>query len=215
MEKTERHRILDIGGGPDWQPWLDHPDWLPEAMANLRVAQLAREDSDGIYIVLDKDIPRPEAETLLSELPNLYFVESELTQASQLSFAGASVDRIEMNHMWTPLTDMPRLVERQEIKGLPGAIDYLHALEESCRILKPGGILSITEKEDRLDRVRSLLSRDSYLELDGFFMHQLGLDTDTGAISLTEVTDSNRSQYTGRAIESQKKKVYCLELVKK
>lgn len=213
MEKASKYQVLDIGGGPDWLPNHGHGDWLLESMRNLRAARLARENPNTTYIVLDQYIPGPETEVLLRELPNLHFVEHKIANLTHLPFPNNSVERVEMNHMWTPLTAIPTEPGENEIKGIPGAADYLQVLRESCRVLKTGGILSITEKEDRLNKVRIILSKNSDLDLDGIFMQELGLDMAFETHNLTQVTYSDRSQYTKYALE-QGVKVYCLELKK-
>lgn len=214
MEIPSKARVLDIGGGPDWLPMYGHGDRLLDVMRNLHAAQLAQENPDIVYIVLDACIPRSEAKILSKELPNLYFVENRIVQPASLPFAAVSVERVEINHMWTPLTAVPTTTIEQEIKGIPGATDYLHVLKESCRILKSGGILSITEKEDRLKKARFILSRNSDLNLDGLFMQELGLDMDPGTQSLIKITNDSRSQFTNLAFK-QGRTVYCLELIKK
>ncbi len=213
METESKYQVLDIGGGPDWTPEYGHGAWLLRSMKDLRAAQLARENPNTTYIVLDQHIPEPEAEALMRELPNLHFVEHKMAKLASLPFPDASVKRVEMNHMWTPLTAMPTESIENEIKGIPGAADYLQVLKESCRVLKTGGTLSITEKEDRLQKIRRILSRNSYLDLDGIFMQELGLDMGSEIPNLTQVTSPDRSQFTKYALE-QGVKVYCLELKK-
>src|SRR3989344_834652 len=214
METASKYQVLDIGGGPDWNPNLGHGDWLINVMRNLRTTELARKNPKILYIVLDINIPRPETQILLKELPNLRFIEYKITESIALPFSDMSVERVEMNHMWTPLTARPSYEMGSEIKGILGARDYLHVLKESCRVLKLGGILSITEKEDGLKNIRYILSKNRDLDLDGMFMQELGLSMNPETQTLTEVTDPNRSQFTYLTLK-QGVKVYCLELTKK
>ncbi len=215
MITPEKHYFVDVGGGLDWLPGHGHGDWLLKEMKKLRTAQLAQENPHINYIVLDMGIPYEEAHTIHEELPNLHFVVHKIAHPTSFPFADASVERVEINHMWTPLTATPSKPFNEDIKGILGATDYLYVLKESCRILKPDGILSITEKKDRLEKIRYILSKSYYdLDLDGMWMGELGLDTDPEKQVLTQVTNPNRSQYTNLAF-IQKEDVYCLELRKK
>jgi hypothetical protein len=205
MNTPEKQLVVDVGGGPDRHL---------ESMNTLRAVQLAQKNVQNRYIVLDGHIPHREASSLHGLFPNLHFVESKISTSGHIPFAGASVDGVEMNHMWTPLTAIPGVAVQEDIKGISGATDYVHVLRESCRILKSNGILSITEKEDRLQNIRSILSHDSYLDLDGMFMSDLGLDTDPKTQTITKITDANRSRYTQFAFKDGVA-VYSLELRKR
>lgn len=214
METTRSYRILDIGGGPEWNKTFGHgKEWL-EDMRKLRAARLAREHPDNIYIVLDLHIPRAEAAFVQHELPNLHFMECNVLKSTHLPFVDGSIERVEMNHMWTPLTAIPTKKQNLDYKGILGASDYIQVLREVCRVITPGGILSITEKEDRLWNVRYLLSDTSDLDLDGMFMQELGLDGNIKTHHLIKVTDPDRSEYTKLALEAAAN-VYTLELRKK
>lgn len=223
-----RYRFLDVGGGPGWSPASGHENELRRTMHNLRSAKLARENPKGRYIVFDRYIPRLEAKALSRELQNLYFIEGSIALDQYLPFPEASMDRVEMNFMWTPLASIqfPREEDFQEsLIGIPGDNRYLHALREACRVLKPGGTLSITEKKGRLDLIRRILSHDSYLDLDGMWMDELGLDRDSETHKITKIFEITRTQYAQRAMEQQREAttqkefdsltVCCLELKKK
>lgn len=215
MENPEKHYMVDVGGGPDWWSLQGHGDWLLKEMKKLRTAQLAAENPHINYIVLDMGIPYLEAQTIHKELPNLHFVTHRIAQPSCIPFSDTSVERVEINHMWTPLTAIPSVVWNRDIKGISGATDYLYVLKQSCRILKSDGILSITEKKDRLQKIRYMLSKSFYdLDLDGMWMGELGLDYDPKKHVLTQITNPNRSMFTYLAF-AQEEDVYCLELRKK
>lgn len=213
MEKSDKKIMLDIGGGPEWDPSHSHSEWLVQLMDRLRAVQLARQDPKGIYVVLDIRIPKKEAAALIKEIPNLHFVEYKIAQNGHLPFADESIQCVEINHMWTPLTTTPAKEAENDLKGIPGALAYLSILEEASRVLIPGGALSITEKDDRLKKVRKMLSNDGYLDLDGLFMDKLGLDTDPKTQSIQEVLDKERSNYTNHAL-TEGVRVFTLKLKK-
>jgi hypothetical protein len=213
MEILKNQYVLDVGGGPDWLPTHGHGQWVLDSMRNLRTAQLAWENPHTTYIVIDQHIPKPEASSIHELLPNLHFVEARIAQPTCLPFTDASVDRVEINHMWTPLTATPSVPSNLEPKGISGGTDYFYTLREACRVLKSKGVLSLTEKQDRLKKIRYLLSRDSYLNLDGVLLFNLGLDLHEETQVLTKITNPNRSEYTHRAF-TQEVDVYSLELRK-
>lgn len=225
--ETDKYQFLDIGGGPNEEPWFNTPD-IDDVMSNLRAVQLARQNPNGEYTVLDAYFPPPSIETISSELPNVHFVTHILSPESSIPFGNGSMDRVEMNFVFTPLTDqLPINKQQYYLIGFNPEL-YIHALEEACRVLKSGGTLAITEKSERLNKIKGLLSRGRWFDLDGYLMAKLGLDTSFGGRMITEVTDPTRTLFTEIAIGQQRVaqeqddrkratelKVFCLEIRKK
>ena len=149
-------------------------------------------------MVLDLNIPKPEAHTIHNEQQNVHFVEYNLSGAHPLPFSDVSMDSIEMNHIWTPLA----LGSAKTLTYYTpeDTSVYYNVLIEACRVLVPGGILSITEKEDRFFQVHSMVN-------GGILKHWLNTH------SITEVTDPGRTEFTRLAI-ADGIKVYTLELKK-
>ncbi len=152
MNNPEKRFIVDFGGGPDWQPGLGHGGPVMDSINNLRATKLAKENPTVNYVVLDMQIPRPEAQLFHKGYPNLHFIEHKMGQPVLFPFADNSVDRIEINHMWSALANEPE--------------EYVHALRESSRILKPRGVLAITEQRDNIGIICDVLHEHSFLDLD-------------------------------------------------
>jgi hypothetical protein len=214
MNNQETHYVVGVGGGADWLPAHGHGERMLDSIRNVRAAKLAQHNPQFNYIILDVSIPRPEANKIHAALPNLHFVEHKIAHPVFFPFADASVDRVEINHMWTLLTARPTVAPYEDIKGISGAADYMHVLREASRVLKQNGVLSITEKEDRLNKIRAILSRDKYLDLNGMFMSQLSFEKDPEKQELTRITEPHRSYYSQLAF-AHEDVVYCLDLRKK
>lgn len=206
METLKKHYVVDVGGGPDWLPTHGHGEWVLRSLRNIRAAKLAQENPHLNYIVIDHNIPHPEAKIIHNELPNLHFIRYKLEDATGIPLPNESVERVELNHMWTPLTFKLNCSQHGAVSGTTDQTDYLRTLEESCRILKSNGVLSLTEKADRLEKIRYFLTWS--------FISPLGLDTNPETQVLARITDPNRSDYTQLAF-LQEENVYCLELRKK
>jgi SAM-dependent methyltransferase len=227
--ETDRFHFLDIGGGPNEDSLWDResPD-IESIMSNLRVVQLARQNPNGEYTVLDAYFPLRLIAKFSNQFPNVHFIQVELSPYSLIPLEGRSMDRVEMNFVFTPFTDQLPMVGSQHYSFGFNPQLYVHALEEACRVLKPGGTLAITEKRERLDKIKRLLSKDSWLDLDGYLMTTLGLDDTFGSWTESEVTNPTKTLFTEIAIEQQqtardegdekkvgKLRVFCLELRKK
>ena len=226
---AEAFRFLDIGGGPDI--FRD-----PEIMSDLRSVRLARENPQGEYIIFDFQIVPEQASALSSQIPNLHFIIGKIELARGLPLGDKSIDRVEMNFMWTPLTnsvldkseDESKKMHNSIVYGRPFIDLYEEALREAVRVLKPGKTLAITEKHERMQRIRRLLSRDSWLDMDGFLISNLGLKYDWPNYKLVEMNDPNMTIYAQNAVnqreyakksgdtrEAEELLIYTLELYKK
>ena len=183
-------------------------------MSNLRAVQLSKQNPQGEYIVFDRNIPHETSKQLSHDIPNLHFIQGILSPNLNIPFQDNSMDRVEMNFLYTPLTDpdgkgMPSRTNMSQqlgwnLFGTAYTELYVHTLEEACRALKPGGILAITEKQQRLNWIKRLLSRDSWLDLDGSLMNKLGLDTGPSPCYTTEeIIDPTTTYYTERAIQQR------------
>ncbi len=195
--EVNKYRFLDIGGGAELYPGSDFQT-LVNNTNNLRAVRLAGENSDKEYIIFDLYIPKITARQKARELPNLHFVVGQIAAGSHIPFADASMDRVEMNHMFTPLNidprDGPKPLFRAEYPVL-----YDIALREASRVLKPGGVLSLTEKKERIDRILELLTHEDHY--DWMMMERLRLGR--GRYSLVEVTDKNRTLFTSVAFREK------------
>lgn len=196
MIENDRYRFLDIGGGGDWGVGFS-VEAIAEDINNLRCVRLAKENPDIEYFIFDQYIPTAIIAKNTQGISNLQFVKGHLGTNHNIPFSNASMDRVEMSHMYTPLTAKPQSTYLLE----QDVTLYLHPLAEACRVLKSGGTLVITEKQERLNRIRQLLSRDGRF-LDGFWMSELGLDTGTN--KLAKITDPNRTKYAKFSMKDQK-----------
>jgi len=206
MGTLENRYVVDLGGGIDWLLGQGHGEWVLHDMRNIRAAKLARENPHLNYLVIDHNIPFAEAKIVHDELPNLHFIRSKLEDATGIPLSNESVERVEINHMWTPLTFTPGIRQQSDIERLSDTTNYLRTLKESCRILKSNGVLSLTEKADRLEKIRYFLTWS--------LISALGLNTNPETQVLAIITDPNRSDYTQLAF-LQNVDVYCLELRKR
>lgn len=200
--ESDKYRFLDIGGGADWGAWKNDDQSLKDTLLNLRAVRLAQGNPDNEYIVFDAYIPEAVIQNA-SEITNLHFVPGILDKHTPLPFGNASMDRVEMNHIYTPLT----MEAEKDLWDIPIVFSlYLNALQEACLVLKPGGTLAITEKQVRLNQIERFLSdgRNTQVQAGlytGRWMRWLGLDIFG---QKTRVTDPNRTFWTQKSIKDQK-----------
>jgi hypothetical protein len=141
------YRHLDIGGGPD-RPSHEEMAQLPvseerhryemRALEGLRAAKLAKANPEGQYLVIDPNLPEPQAAYVQGRIPNLLFVRGKTEHGHGLPISDNSIDTVEINHLFFPLLssrhlqplerDIPkRLAERQAAiaSAAPGMINHL------------------------------------------------------------------------------------------
>jgi hypothetical protein len=207
----EQLRYLDLGGGPDWGVGTndrrfsdeDFSSWL--SYQPLHAVTLARSNPDAMVVVLDPQIPPQLATHYRSELPNLHFVEGEVRAEKNITipFTDASFNRVHMNFGFRPFNSalfLDRDHSHEEWANGLTAIDdvpvYAKALQETGRVLRTGGRLTICERVPNMNAIRRILSRDASLKMDSPFLSDLGLE----AVSYREVTDSTLSPQAGAAL---------------
>jgi len=187
-QEINRYRFLDIGGGAEWENNEINQVSLEDDINSLRAVKLAKENPDKEYIVFDQFIPTNPITRKANETPNLHFVKGE---TEYLPFDDASIDRVEMNHMYAPLSMGEDKIRYSEVPD--DVTPYLNTLKEACRVLKPDGVLALTEKQERFHRIHRLLPSR---------MKRLGLNYKPQANKI--VTDPNRTIWTGIAMTQKK-----------
>lgn len=188
MSINEKYRFLDIGGGPDMLGDF-------ETMSNLRAVQLAKQNPQKEYIIFDIEVPQQAAKQLSHELSNLHFVQGKLDLRLKIPFEDDSVDEVEMNFMYTPLVygHNSRIIIKPELL-------YEHVFRDACRILKPGGTVTITEKEERLRHIEKILNNHGYMDMMLSPKETFGLTLTTKY----EITSPTFSGYAQSALEQKK-----------
>lgn len=220
---VEKFRFIDIGGGPDRGRF---------PMRNLRGVNLARNNPHEEYMILDPSIPSRQARNLQKKLPNLHFVIGGIFdkpfEAKFLPFQDNTFDIAEMNFVLRPMLAHHEVetIRRQEspthitrisytdepifFHGLPAP--YLHAIQETSRILKEDGKLILREMWPNMRYIMQFLNINDNLNLDApFLSHECRLKPQ----SLIELTKRSResspeakiNQYTRSFLKSVGKKM--------
>ena len=180
----EKYCFLDIGGGSEWRPEVLSIKSI-DNISEPRAAKFARNNPNSECFIFDIYFPPQIAKQLTLEIPNLYLIQAKLEASTYIPFIQNSMDRVEMNHMFTPLS---------------ADIDlYRKALWEASRVLKLGGILSLTEKKERIDNILKILMIQSG-QYDTPLIEMLGMSPD---YTITEVTDKNRTLFTSLAFDQR------------
>jgi tRNA G46 methylase TrmB len=190
MSLNEKYRFLDIGGGPDM-----YDDF--ETMSNLRAVQLAKQNPQKEYIVFDIEVPQQAAQQLSHDLSNLHFIQGKLDLSLKIPFEDNSIDEGEMNFMYTPLV-YGHLFNNNKVIETPKL--YEHVFSEASRVLRPGGTLTITEKEERLRHIEKILTDQGNMDRQMSLRDRLGLTL----INKSEITSPAFSGYAQSALEQKK-----------
>lgn len=210
-DQTPKH--IDIGGGTD-TPNINSPSYNPEqelrSMKNLRAVQLAVDDPEGTYVVVDPNIATDIAQDIRAEVPNVHWV---VGSGDRLPLREATATAVEINHLFYPLfmKDLEELEQQGEdhekLKALfeerlqqlddPTTTlndfsDYFSMVTEAADALQPGGTLLLAEKKSNTDTVqRILLNTEAGQEL----LVRAGLEVQ----SIEPNTQEHPSVYAQRA----------------
>ncbi len=239
--KEKPFKTLDIGGGPDAEGFMEltrqierryaiRPEGFESArdsmrrqIQSLRTVQLALQNPDNQYFVLDPFLPTDLVKEQSTRTPNLHFVVGKKggpdfwssSQVESLPFADESFDAVEMNFIFTPLK-LKELAAKHLVKTIAdmGAVyddwaeerpsdisdaeHYFSTLQDAARTLNAGGNLYLLEKWQRIEWIKNMLNIS---------------DPDTPSPFLKEVElifkeeeniiDPDRTMYTGWALSSQ------------